>query len=68
MGLGSNGFFVAGADLTGDHYKTDIISNVGHLSSDSVMSLVLCTVAYNIWGTDVVLQVPQGSANLTENE
>jgi hypothetical protein len=28
------------------HYKTDVISGVGHLRSDSVMPLVLRTVCY----------------------
>jgi hypothetical protein len=57
MGIGSNGCFMAGADLMGDHYRKDIISGVGHPRSDSDMSLVLCVVAYNIRGTCVVLQV-----------
>ena len=30
MGLGFNGCFVTGASLTGGHYKTYIISGVGH--------------------------------------
>ena len=48
MGFGFNGCFMAGATLTGSHYKMDIISGVGHLRSDSVVLLVLCTVVYNI--------------------
>jgi hypothetical protein len=55
MGLGSNSCFIAGATLTGGHYRVDIISGVGHPNSDLVMLLVSCTVVYNIWGTDVVL-------------
>jgi hypothetical protein len=51
----------------GGHYKMDIISGVGHLRSDSVVSLVLCMVACNGCGTSIVLQVPQDSANPTEN-
>jgi hypothetical protein len=47
--------------------RSDIISSVGHLRSDSVMLLVLCMVACNSWGTDIVLQVPQDSANPVEN-
>jgi hypothetical protein len=58
---------MADATLTGGHYKTNIISNVGHLRSDSVVSLMLCVVVYNIWGISVVLQVPRDSANPTEN-
>jgi hypothetical protein len=38
---------MAGATLMGDHYKMDIISGVGHLRSDSVVLLVLCTVVCN---------------------
>jgi hypothetical protein len=33
----------------------NIISSVGHLRSDSVVPLVLCTIAYNIQGIGVVL-------------
>jgi hypothetical protein len=56
---------MAGAALKGSHYKTNIINDVGHPKSDLVVPLVLCTVAYNIWGTGVVLQVPRDSANPT---
>ena len=61
MGLGSNGYFIADIALTSGHYKTDIISRVGHPRSDLIVPLVLCTVAYNIWGIGVILQVPQHS-------
>ena len=57
MGLGSNGCFVTGASLMSGHYKTDIISGMGHPRSDSVVLLVLCKVTYIIRGTGVVLQV-----------
>jgi hypothetical protein len=57
---------VADATLTGSHYKMDIINGVGHLRSDSVVPLVLCTVVCNGWGTNIVLQVPWDSANLPE--
>jgi hypothetical protein len=50
------------------HYRTDIISGVGHPRSDSVVLLVLCMVVYNGYGTDIVLQVPRDSINLVENE
>jgi hypothetical protein len=46
---------MANAALTGGHYKTDIISGMGHPRSNSVVPLVLCTVAYNIQVIDVVL-------------
>ena len=49
------------------HCSTYIISGMGHPRSDWVVPLVLCTVAYNIKGTGVVLQVPQDSVNLVEN-
>jgi hypothetical protein len=51
----------------GGHCRTDIISSVGYLRSDLVVSLVLCTIAYNTRGTGIVLQVPRDSANLVEN-
>jgi hypothetical protein len=66
IGFGSNSYFVAGAALMGDYYKLNIISGVGHSRSNSVILLVLCTVAYNIWGTVVVLQVPRDSTDLVE--
>ena len=49
------------------HYKMDIISGVGHPRSDSVVLLMLRTVAYNIQDSGVVLQVPRDSANLAKN-
>jgi hypothetical protein len=46
VGFGSNGFVTKMQSFPMDgHYRTDIISNVGHLRSNSVISLVLCTVA-----------------------
>jgi hypothetical protein len=59
--------FVAGTALMGGYYKTDIISGVGHPRSNSVVPLVLCTIACNIRGTGVVLQVHRDSVNSTEN-
>ena len=67
MGLGCNGCFVTGAGLMDGHYRMDIISGVAHLKSDSIMPVMLCTVAYNIRGTSVVLYVPQDNANPTKN-
>jgi hypothetical protein len=67
MGIESNDCFIANVALTGSHYRTDIISGVGHLRSDLIVPLVLCTIAYNIWGIGVVLQVPRDSANPFEN-
>jgi hypothetical protein len=66
MGLESNGCFVTGIALTGNHYIRYIISSVGHLRLNSVVPLILWTVAYNIRGTSVVLQVPWDS-DLAEN-
>jgi hypothetical protein len=63
MGLESNGCFMIVAALTGGYYRTNIISDMGHRRSDSIVPLVLCTVAYNIWGTGVVSQIPRDSAN-----
>jgi hypothetical protein len=66
-GSGSNGFMtkVPPFPMVG-HYRTDIISDVGHLRLDSVVPLVLCMVAYNGWGTDIVQQVSWDSANPAE--
>jgi hypothetical protein len=58
---------VAGTALKGDHYRTDIISSMGHSRSDSVVPLVLCTVACNGWGTGIVLQVTWESVIPVEN-
>jgi hypothetical protein len=55
--------FVDSTALKGGHYRTDIISNVGHLRSHLVVPLVLYMVACNGWDTGIVLQVPRDSAN-----
>jgi hypothetical protein len=68
MGIGSNGCSVACAALTSNHYRTYVISGVGHPRSDLVVLLVLCTVACNGWGMGIVLQVHQDSANPAKNE
>ena len=65
MGLGCNGCFMTGEALTSGHYKTDIINGVGHPRSNPVGPLVLCTVAYNIRDTGVVLQVSWDNTNPT---
>jgi hypothetical protein len=62
--FGSNGIVTkAQSFLMDGHYRTDIISSVGYPRSDSVVLLVLCTIACNICGTSIVLQVPQNSVN-----
>jgi hypothetical protein len=58
MGLGSNGCFMISITLMGGQYRMNIISGVGHPRSNSVVPLVLCTVACNGQGTGIVLQVP----------
>ena len=68
MSLGSNACFVIGTFLMDGHYRIDIISGVGHSRSDLVVSLMLCTIAYNIQGIEVALQVHQDSVNPAENE
>ena len=65
MGLRSNGYFMVGTALTGNHYRTDIISSVGQPRSNSIVLLVLCTIMYNIRSTDVVLQILRDSINPT---
>jgi hypothetical protein len=55
--------FVAATTLKNSRYRMNIFSNVGHPRSDLVMLLVLCMVACNGWGADIVLQVPQDSTN-----
>jgi hypothetical protein len=45
VGFGSNGFVTKTQIFPMDsHYRTKVISKVGHPKSDSVVSLVLCTV------------------------
>ena len=39
---------VTNATLMSSHYRTNIISSVGHPRLDSVMLLVLCAVTYNM--------------------
>ena len=60
--------FVASATLKNGHYRTDIISSMGHPRSDSVMLLMLCAVAYNGRGIGIVLRVPRDNANLAEKK
>ena len=55
MGLESDGCFLTGTTLKGSHYRTYIISSVGHPRSDSIRLLVLWMVAYNGRGIDIVL-------------
>jgi hypothetical protein len=59
---------VADAALEGGHYRTNIISGVGHLRLDLIVPLVLCMVVCNGWGIGIVLQVPQDNANPAEKE
>jgi hypothetical protein len=60
--------FEASAALKGGLYRMDIISGVGRSRSDLVVPLMFCTIAYNGWGTDIVLQVPRDSANPAKKE
>jgi hypothetical protein len=57
---------VAGAAITGGHYRINIISGVGHSRSDSIIPLGLYMVAYDIRGTGIILQVPQDNTNPAE--
>jgi hypothetical protein len=67
-GFGSNGFMTKVQSFPMDgHFRTDIISDVGHSRSDSVVQLVLCKVACNGWGIGIVLLVPRDNTNTTEN-
>jgi hypothetical protein len=66
-GFGSNGFVTKVQPfLMDDHYRMDIISDVGHPTSNLVVSLVLRTVACNGWDTGIVLQVPRDNTNPIE--
>ena len=58
--------FMVGAALTSGHYKTDIISGLGHPKSNSVVPLVLYTVMCNCWGIGIILQVSWDSADPVE--
>jgi hypothetical protein len=60
--------FVAGVALTGNYYMMDVINDVGHLRLNLIGLLVLRTVVFNVWGTDIVLQVPLDSVNPAERE
>jgi hypothetical protein len=63
-GFGSNGFVTKMQPFPMyGHYRTDIISCVGHLRSELVVPLVLCTVVCNGWGIGIVLQVPWDNTN-----
>jgi hypothetical protein len=56
VGFGSNGFVTKVQSFPKDGcYRIDIISGMGHLRSDSIVLLMLCTIAYNGWGTGIVL-------------
>jgi hypothetical protein len=56
MGFGSNAFVTKVQPFPIDgHYRMDIIKGVGHLRLDSVVPQVLYMIAYNGWGTDIVL-------------
>ena len=56
VGFGFNSFVTKYShSLIDGHYRTYIISFVGHPRSDSFVPLVLCTIAYNIQGTVIVL-------------
>jgi hypothetical protein len=51
VGFGSNGFVTKMQPLLMDgHYRTNVISGVGHPRSDSVIPLVLHTVYYAMAG------------------
>jgi hypothetical protein len=50
--------FVIRITLMDGYYRMNIIRNVGQSRLNLVVPLVLCTVAYNIQGTSVVLQIP----------
>ena len=64
-GVGESGVFFP---IPSGHYRTNIISSVGNPNSNFVVSLVLCTVACNDWGTGIVLHIPRDNANPAENE
>jgi hypothetical protein len=47
VGFGSNGFVTKTQPFPmNGHYRTDVISGVGHPRLDSIMPLVSCTVCY----------------------
>jgi hypothetical protein len=63
----SNGFVTKVQPFPMDgHYRTDIISSVGHPRLDLVVPLVLCMVACNACDIGIVLQVRRDSANPTK--
>jgi hypothetical protein len=67
MSFGSNNCFVIGALFTNGGHGYDFTSSVGHPKSNSVGLLVyIWRYAYNIRGTDVVLQVHRDNVNPTD--
>jgi hypothetical protein len=66
-GFRSNSFVTKTQSFPMDsHYMMNIISGVGHLRLNSIVSLVLCMVVCNDWGTDIVLDIPWDSANFAK--
>jgi hypothetical protein len=54
-GFGSNGFMTKAQSFPMDgHYRTNIISSIGHPRLDSVIHLVLCIVAHTMAGVRVL--------------
>jgi hypothetical protein len=51
VGFGSNGYVTKTQPFpTGGHYRTNVISGVGHLRSNSILPLVLRTVCCTMVG------------------
>jgi hypothetical protein len=59
--------FMANTALMGRSLQDICLSDMGHPRLDSIMLLVLRTVVCNGWGTGIVPQVSQESANPIEN-
>ena len=61
VGFGSNGFVTKTQPFPMDgHYRTDIISSVGHPRSDSVVLLVLCVIVVQWLGHWRYTTIPSG--------
>jgi hypothetical protein len=63
-GFGSNDFVTKMQSFPmDDHYRTDVISGVGHPRSDSIMLLVLCMVCYIMAGASALYYRSVGTAS-----
>jgi hypothetical protein len=62
VGFGSDGFMIKTQPFSMDgYYRTNIISSVGHLRSDSVVPLVLCSIFCAMTGAPALYYMSLGT-------